>query len=106
MLRPSNSTSPDSGARRPPSTLKRVDLPAPFGPMMPVMVCGAISSEQPASAGNPPKDFVSSAAASIGTAALQFAGLPTEGSGDLLRRRRCSAGAARALHFLEDFAAA
>jgi hypothetical protein len=50
MLAPSNRTSPASGSIAPASTLKSVDLPAPFGPMMPVMLPAAIVSEHPASA--------------------------------------------------------
>src|SRR5690349_13721327 len=65
MLRPSKTTSPDSGTSSPPSTLKSVDLPAPFGPMMPVMLWRAISSEQPESASKPPNDLTRAFAVSI-----------------------------------------
>src|SRR5207253_4040919 len=92
MLRPSKITSPDCGASSPPSTLKSVDLPAPFGPMMPVMLCRAISSEQPESASKPPNDLLSALAVSS--------------SSRLLRRGRCDLAAVGPLHVFEDLATA
>ena len=65
MLRPSKVTSPASGSIRPPSTLNSVDLPAPLGPMIPVMLWRAISSEQPASAWKPPNDLTRPLACSM-----------------------------------------
>jgi hypothetical protein len=56
---------PESGSNTPASTLNNVDLPAPFGPMMPVTVPRSISSVQRESAWKPPNDFMTSVAASI-----------------------------------------
>src|SRR5262249_52508387 len=51
---------PASAPVRPLITLKRVVLPAPFGPMSPVIVPSPTDSVQPASASTPPKRLVTS----------------------------------------------
>ena len=65
MSCPSNLSVPASGGNRPPRILKSVDLPAPLGPMMPVMLCAPMSMLQPFRAWNPPKDFDTLCALSI-----------------------------------------
>ena len=52
---PAISTRPAVGRSTPATTLKRVVLPAPFGPMSPVIEPSAIDSEAPSTARNPPK---------------------------------------------------
>src|SRR3972149_2398673 len=57
---PSKTTSPASGAYSPATTLNSVDLPAPFGPIRPVIVLGLTASVQPSTARMPPKLFATS----------------------------------------------
>src|SRR5262249_47284043 len=56
-LRPSSCTSPALGASWPRMQLNRVDLPLPFGPMMPRISPARTSKETPATATMPPKCF-------------------------------------------------
>lgn len=55
--RPSSRTEPASGRNCPPTTLKQVDLPAPFGPINASMRPASSSNETSASASMPPKDL-------------------------------------------------
>jgi hypothetical protein len=52
---PSSRTWPELGANSPAMMLNRVDLPAPFGPISPVIEPRATASEQPSTAWMPPK---------------------------------------------------
>src|SRR5687768_9843326 len=63
MSWPRNVTRPLSGRWKPVSRLKSVVLPAPFGPMRPVMVPSRTASEHRSTARTPPNDFVRSSAA-------------------------------------------
>ena len=53
MSRPSNTTEPRSGGIRPETQLKSVVLPAPFGPISPVIVPGSTTRSTPSSARMP-----------------------------------------------------
>src|SRR4051812_28916254 len=55
MSRPSRRTRPALGARRPVITLNRVVLPAPFGPMRPVILPGSALNDTSSTATLPPK---------------------------------------------------
>ena len=85
MLRPSSSTSPALGARKPFSRLNAVVLPAPFGPMMPRIMPSRTSKPTSSTAFRPPKLFdrprtdedrtvASDTAASAGSATSSAAG--------------------------------
>src|SRR5688500_6594948 len=63
MSWPRNVTRPLSGRWKPVSRLKSVVLPAPFGPMRPVIVPSRTASEHRSTARTPPNDFVRSSAA-------------------------------------------
>src|SRR5207247_9514562 len=56
---------PESGFRNPVTILKSVVLPAPLGPMSPVMLPSLTGREQPSTARKPPKDFVTLSTARI-----------------------------------------
>src|ERR1700728_423653 len=56
--RPSNQTEPASGCNRPVIRLNNVDLPAPFGPMMPSASPRATSRLTPSTALSEPNDLV------------------------------------------------
>src|SRR4029077_17639476 len=58
MSRPSNQTAPPSGRMSPVIRLNNVDLPAPFGPMMPSASPGATSRLTPSTAFSEPNDRV------------------------------------------------
>ncbi len=60
--RPSNSTLPESGFKSPSRQLKKVVLPAPFGPISPTISCGSTSRLTWSSAVIPANDFVISRA--------------------------------------------
>src|SRR2546422_126554 len=57
---PSNHTSPPSAAWSPAMTLKRLDFPAPFGPISPVIVWRRTDREHPSTARIPPNFFETS----------------------------------------------
>src|SRR5947208_11223276 len=61
---PENSMRPEVGARSPATQLKKVDLPAPFGPISPTISPAATSSVAPVSAMKLPKLRVTSRALS------------------------------------------
>src|SRR5437660_12280011 len=58
MSRPSNTTSPRLGRCRPLMTLNSVVLPAPFGPIRPVMRLASAASATSLTATSPPKRTV------------------------------------------------
>src|SRR5262245_21208768 len=55
MSRPSNAMRPESGRRKPLTTLNGVVLPAPLGPMSAVTVAALTSNPAPSTACRPPK---------------------------------------------------
>src|SRR5579859_2035807 len=57
---PSNRMRPPEGARSPAMQLKKVDLPAPLGPIRPTISPASTESEASASATKPPKAFETS----------------------------------------------
>ena len=59
-------TDPASARVTPVTTLKRVDLPEPFGPITPVIRCGQIARVALLSACTPPKRIETSSMARIG----------------------------------------
>src|SRR5262249_11887744 len=71
MSRPLKNICPFSGAISPASWPIKVDLPAPFGPMMACNSPAGTSSEMPSEASTPPNRFVRSRIWSIGSATMQ-----------------------------------
>ncbi len=65
MARPSKAIVPASGLRLPATRLKKVVLPAPFGPISPWIAPGATASDAPSTAFNPPKRLTRPSALSI-----------------------------------------
>src|SRR3989304_7118513 len=59
---------PELGLRKPVMVLKRVVLPAPLGPMRPVMLPLATLRLQPSTARTPPNDLVTLSTTRIGVA--------------------------------------
>src|SRR5436305_7486272 len=69
MSLPSNTIAPLVEGRVPASTARNVDLPAPFGPMRPVICPRGTSSDTPSTACMPSKCRCTSRAVSMGVAA-------------------------------------
>src|ERR1700686_1212049 len=68
---------PDDAGRVPASTARKVDLPAPFGPISPVMRPGMTSIDPPATACMPSKRRWMSRAPSIGSLTGTFSHHPS-----------------------------
>lgn len=67
MVRPRwRLTEPSSGEWSPRTREKRVDLPAPFGPISPMRSPGLICSEASSNRVRPPKDLVTCEMVSMG----------------------------------------
>src|SRR5581483_12323330 len=64
MSRPSNAIRPEVGLYNPVSMLKKVVLPAPFGPMIETIECGSTKKETLLTATRPPNSLYTSAACS------------------------------------------
>ena len=67
---PAKLIAPRSGARNPLITLKRVVLPAPFGPMMPYNPPSGMARSMPSSARSPPNEIPISRNTSSGSPVL------------------------------------
>ena len=72
IRRPRKCISPLVGAMAPDTRLNSVVLPAPFGPMSPVIASGTISSEQWSTARTPPKSFTTSRTSRIGPGSVNL----------------------------------
>ena len=70
MRRPRKTIRPLVGASAPDTRLKSVVLPAPLGPISPVMVPGMISREQWSTARTPPKSLTTSRTCSTGAVSV------------------------------------
>src|SRR3954451_23279637 len=80
-LAPSNNTSPSSGGMKPEIRFNNVVLPAPFGPMMTIILPTLTSNDTSSTALRPPNDLVTCLTARIG----DMMGLDTTTAMDELR---------------------
>src|SRR3954465_13097825 len=93
MSSPRNRTRPAVGGCMPVMTLKSVVLPAPFGPIRPVIVPGSTEKLAPLTAVTPPKRTVTSSTSSSGRPFVAVSGCATDGhllphaDGDWIARR-------------------
>src|SRR5438874_8229871 len=88
MSTPSIATVPDVGGSRPVTTLNRVVLPAPFGPINPVTRPSSADSDASSSAMLPPKRTLTPRTSSRGTDPYLVEGESMVDGGDPLGRPR------------------